>query len=222
MHTHGLASPVGFGELLLFTLLCGACASSAVRETAAPACPAGSSASTAFARNQRDSALKAFEGRVPLVRLRERAATREAFVPTYEVSVFDDGTVIYEGDRCVKVGGTVVTRLAPDDLRKLQGFLGEACVEADASDGDELCQERERIIHVTCSDGVRVHARSNRCASAIDDSRSLDGFAAEILERVAGPGWLGRPSERLACEPGAKSLSGAGWAAAWGRRSSDH
>lgn len=182
-----------------------ACASSAPARLPTPA-------PNALAARDQPSfpALRAYQGRVPLVSLAQRPAPGEQFVPTFRLAVFDDGAVLYEGVRCVKVGGMVITRLAPDDVAKLRSFLAPVCADLNSPPSDELCQEHERIIDVTCADGERTRVHSNRCLRP-EAHEAITLLAAQILERVAGPGWLGTPTERQACDPHAAVLSDPDW-----------
>src|SRR4029079_15823646 len=53
-------------------------------------------------------ALRALQGRVPLAHIRQGPWSEDRpYEAAYEVAVFDDGTLVYEGTRCGKVGGLV-------------------------------------------------------------------------------------------------------------------
>jgi hypothetical protein len=153
-------------------------------------------------------ALKSLVGQTPLVYV-ARVPARGAFdEPAFELAVFDDGTLVYEGHRCVKVGGALLTRLGRDELTRLGDALAALCAGFDAApNDDELCADAATL-HVVCSDGERMHSGSDHCRQHGDaPGQSVDALVAELAEQLDLTAWLGEPTHRQGCTPGARDLS---------------
>jgi hypothetical protein len=196
-------------------LLLGACATRASAQAPAPPPPAPprpnpNTASLASAglpragvfepeRGPMTPALKALVGRVPLVHL-TRKNLRRTNDPAYEVAIFDDGTMMYEGSRCVHLGGLVLRRLDPPELTALKELLSTSCVPRARTSADEVCPERGGL-SVTCSGSESVISSTDRCMGATTtEGAGLQAFADEIMERTGVAAFIGAPTERLACD----------------------
>jgi hypothetical protein len=70
-------------------------------------------------------ALRILAGQAPLVYVTRVPA--DSNQPGWELAVFDDGTLVYEGHRCVEVDGLLVMCLRPDDLTAVRGGLEALC-----------------------------------------------------------------------------------------------
>jgi hypothetical protein len=159
-------------------------------------------------RGPATAALKSLVGQVPLVYV-ARVPARGAFdEPAFELAVFEDGTLVYEGHRCVKVGGAVLLRLGSDELTRVGDALATLCAGFDAApNDDELCADAATL-HVVCTDGERLHAGSDHCRKHGDaQGQSIDALVAELSQQLDLPSWLGDPTHRQACTPGARDLS---------------
>lgn len=158
-------------------------------------------------------ALRTLQGRMPLVKVASGPASLSgdsARSPSYDFAVFDDGTVAYEGQQCVKVGGLSLTRLSIAELQGLRDYLGTACAtEAGSatSDENELCARKDEKVQITCSTGKRVLSTTERCSDGPDGVGKAQALANELASRIHVDGWIGTSTERQACEPGASALS---------------
>jgi hypothetical protein len=151
-------------------------------------------------------ALRGFEGRVPLVYLAHGPwSEEERNEPAYELAFYTDGTVAYEGHRCVKVGGLVLEHLDRAVVGQVHDLLARACVGLDAITESELCGDTSRL-RVTCANDREVLTGSDRCVRDQDGGKRLGALAAGVLELVGARPWLGAPTERVACDPGAPDL----------------
>ena len=158
-------------------------------------------------------ALRALQARPPLVKVASGPSSLSADSarsPSFDFAVFDDGTVAYEGQQCVKVGGLSLTRLSTEDLQGLRDYLATACsTEAGSgvSDGDELCARKDEKVQITCSTGKRVLSTTERCRDGADGVGKAQSLANDLARRIHVDAWIGTPTERQACEPGASALS---------------
>jgi hypothetical protein len=152
-------------------------------------------------------ALRALQGRVPLVYLvRGPWSGQRPHDPAYEVVVFDDGTVVYEGHRCVREGGMALRRLDAAVIDELRALLDEGCVDFHQPPADELCAG-EKTLAITCVRRGDVLAGNDRCQDRRDSGAALRALVAQLEERIGVAAWLGAPTERQACAPGAADLA---------------
>ena len=153
-------------------------------------------------------ALKGLQGQAPLAYIARVPARASADEPAYELAVFDDGTFVYEGHRCVKVGGVVLTRVGRDALTNLQDVLAKLCTGLDeANNDDELCADAATL-HVACSNGERMQSGSDHCHKRNQaQGQRIDELVSAIGERLDLASWVGEPTRRQACTPGARDLS---------------
>ena len=152
-------------------------------------------------------ALRALQGRVPLVHLRRGPwSPAKPFEAAFELVLFQDGTLVYEGHRCVKLGGLIVTRLSGDELARVRAQLAAGCVGLGASPADEVCEDG---IHtrLTCSNGEQVLTGDSRCRREREDGKRLNALATNLLAETQVVTWLGEPTERHACEVEAGDLA---------------
>ena len=153
-------------------------------------------------------ALKPLYGQVPLVYV-ARVPARGAFTePAFEVAVFDDGTFVYEGHRCVEVGGVVLMRLPNDALTKVQDLLATLCSGFDAAaNDDQLCAD-SATLHLSCSDGERIRVGSDHCRQHDDAAgRSIHALVEALAGVLDLSSWFGEPARRQSCTPGSRDLS---------------
>jgi hypothetical protein len=199
------------------TLAVCACSTSTGAATPKPELPSLGPASwqgpTADRMNQQAEgpttpALKGLQGQAPLAYIARVPARDAGDEPAYELAVFDDGTFVYEGHRCVKVGGVVLTRVGPDALTHLQDTLAKLCTGLDeANNDDELCADATTL-HVACSNGERMQSGSDHCRTRNQaQAQHIDELVAALGERLDLASWVGEPTRRQACTPGARDLS---------------
>jgi hypothetical protein len=153
-------------------------------------------------------ALRPLYGQAPLVYL-ARVPARGAFTePAFELAVFEDGTFVYEGHRCVEVGGVVVMRLPNDALTKVQDLLATLCSGFDAAaNDDQLCAD-SATLHLACSDGERIRAGSDHCRQHDDAAgQSIHALVDALTEELQLSTWFGEPARRQSCTPGSRDLS---------------
>jgi len=154
-----------------------------------------------------ESILRLLRGRVPLARVSQRPSDGRVYQPSFEFAVFDDGTIVYEGDRCVRLGGLIIKRLKVDDIASLRDFLGESCTFIPSPVNDELCIERPTVLRLTCSNGKNTFSATDRCARDSSSSAAVAALARELLKRVGVTEWLGEPTDRQACTAGTSGLA---------------
>jgi hypothetical protein len=169
----------------------GAAADAANRSQAAPSTPA----------------LRALQGKVPLAHIRQGPWSEDRpYEAAFELAIFDDGTLVYEGHRCVKVGGVVLRRLDGEEIGQVRELLARSCVAFDSASDDEICGE-DGGLRVSCSNGEQMFRGTDRCRRGGEQSGALRGLAAALLDRVGVAAWLGGPTQRQACQPGASDLA---------------
>jgi hypothetical protein len=152
-------------------------------------------------------ALRPLQGRVPLVYLaRGPWPANQPNEPAYEVAAFEDGTLLYEGHRCVKVGGITVKRLDPYELRDLREMLARSCGGFKGAPSSEVCIERGAL-KVTCTNGDKVVKGTDRCSGNDQNGKALNAFAEEVLDNVDLASAIGEPTERQGCEIGAEDMA---------------
>ena len=145
-------------------------------------------------------ALRQLQGRVPLVHLRRGPwSPQKPYDAAFELALFQDGTLVYEGHRCVKLGGLIVTRLSADELARVRAQLTAGCVGLGASPQEEVCDGGVHT-RVTCSNGEQVLTGDDRCRRESDDGKRLAALAANLIAEMQVAAWLGEPTERQACD----------------------
>jgi hypothetical protein len=159
------------------------------------------------ARDPATPALRQLRGHVPLVYLaRGPWSETQPREPSYEVALFDNGLLVYEGHRCVKLGGLVVEQAAPDAVDAVRALLSEQCTGLDTATDDQLCEDAGGL-RVTCSNGQDVLSGSDHCRRGQEAGRRLDAVASGVLERLEVGPWLGDPAQRQGCAPGDKDMA---------------
>jgi hypothetical protein len=145
-------------------------------------------------------ALRSLQGRVPLVHLRRGPwSPNRPFEAAFEMVLFDDGTLVYEGHRCVKLGGLIVTRLSPEEVARVRQQLAAGCVGLAASPEEEVC-ENGMHTQLTCANGDQVQMGDDRCRRNRDDGKRVVALAANLVADTGVATWLGEPTERHSCE----------------------
>jgi hypothetical protein len=168
--------------------------------------PAADAANLAL-RGPATPALRALRGRVPLAYV-TRGPWSEArpFEPVYELALYDDGTVVYEGHRCVRLGGLVFTRLDAQEVSDVRQLLATSCADLDLTSEDELCPDPGSL-RVSCSNGRELLTGSDHCRRDAEQGTRLAALAADLIGMAGALTWLGAPTERQACEPGNRDLA---------------
>jgi hypothetical protein len=153
-------------------------------------------------------ALRNLAGQAPLVYVSREPARGASDEPAFELALFDDGTLVYEGHRCVEVGGVVVKRLRPDELTRVTDLLATFCVGLGGTlRDDELCGA-SATTHVACSDGERIWTGSDHCRKPNEpEGQRIETIVAALTQRLELASWLGEPTRRQACTPGSRDLS---------------
>jgi hypothetical protein len=151
-------------------------------------------------------ALQAFKGRTPLVHLTRAPERATASEPAYELAVFDDGTLVYEGHRCVRLGGLILARLSADDLVAVRDLLAALCVGLEGLNDGELCEDAVTL-RLTCSNGERSHTGSDHCRKDDEKGRRIEALRAGLVESLGLEAWLGEATNRQACTAGARDLA---------------
>jgi hypothetical protein len=151
-------------------------------------------------------ALRPLTGSPPIVYLTRAAPAGALAEAAYELAVFDDGTFVYEGHRCVRVGGILVTRLSADALSKIQGLLAASCVDLAGLNDGELCDDAATV-RVRCASGSRVESGSDHCRKREPAGRRIESLHADLVESLGLAMFVGEPAERQACAYAARDLA---------------
>jgi hypothetical protein len=155
----------------------------------------------------RTPALRALEGRVPLLFMsRGPWSPWFPYEPAYAVAVYDDGTVVFEGHRCVKVGGLLVTRLQPDEVEHLRQQLASSCVELRGWNDDEVCGD-DTSLRLLCASRSHLLAGTDRCRRDTDEGKRVAQIGADVVADLGLAALVGEPTARQACQPGARDLA---------------
>ena len=199
----------------LFTLLAGCATPATPSPRAALSLPRPESWQGAAAdrMNERAAgpqtpALKNLIGQAPLVyvtRVPDGAGRDE---PAWELAVFDDGTLVYEGHRCIETGGVLVRRLRTEDLESLRDVLDPLCAAVEHPSGDdEVCTDTA-VVHVVCASRDRLRLSSDHCRERYPElGKELDAVVAALEAHSDLASWIGEPTRRLACTPGSRDLA---------------
>jgi hypothetical protein len=150
--------------------------------------------------------LRPLKGTPPLVYLTRTPSTGTFAEASYEIAVFEDGTFVYEGHRCVRVGGVLVTRIGADALARLEKTLAATCVDLAGLNDGELCGD-EATLRVRCAVGSSVESGSDHCRKSEPAGRRLASLHADLVESLGLEMFVGQPSERQACAYGARDLA---------------
>lgn len=151
-------------------------------------------------------ALKDLVGQAPLVYVTRVPAERDQ--PGWELAVFDDGTLVYEGHRCVETGGVLVTRLRADGLGALRDTIETLCSDIEQpTNDDELC-DTATTLRVVCAGHDRLQLASDHCRERYPSlGKQLDAIVAALEGQSNLASWVGPPTRRFACAPGSRDLS---------------
>jgi hypothetical protein len=167
---------------------------------------AAADAANLTSREPATAALRALRGRTPLVYVERGGSFAGAsYQPVYELVVYDDGTVVYEGHRCVKLGGLILVRLPSDTVARLKEGLTTSCTNLRNAQADELCTSDRTNLRLTCSNGRELVRAAGGCGGEAD--RRLADLAASIADDVGVSVWLGEPTDRQACDATGRNLA---------------
>jgi hypothetical protein len=151
-------------------------------------------------------ALRDLVGQAPVVYVTRVPSERDQ--PGWELAVFDDGTLVYEGHRCVEVGGVLVMRLRTDEMGALRDTIETLCPDIEhPGNDDELC-DTATTLRVVCASHDRLQLASDHCRernSAL--GKQLDAIVDALEGHSDLTSWIGPPTRRLACAPGSRDLS---------------
>jgi hypothetical protein len=201
-------------SFLVACAACLGCSTTAASGVAIPAPiphgPASWQGPAADRMNERASgpatpALRDLVGQVPLVYVARVPAAHDQ--PGWELAVFDDGTLIYEGHRCVETGGVLVTHLRADELGALRDAVETLCPEIEhPTTEDELCDTT--TLRLVCASRIRLALASDHCRERYPAlAHELDAIVDAVWEHSKLASWIGPPTRRLSCAPGSRDLS---------------
>jgi hypothetical protein len=151
-------------------------------------------------------ALRDLMGQAPVVYVTRDPAERDQ--PGWELAVFDDGTLVYEGHRCVEMGGVLVMRLPADEIGALRDTIETLCPEIDhPTSDDEIC-EKATSLRVVCAGRDRLQLASDHCEERYPAlGKQLEAIVDAVDAHSDLASWVGPPTRRLACAPGSRDLS---------------
>jgi hypothetical protein len=153
-------------------------------------------------------ALRSYAGQAPLAYVSRAPARGASDEPAFELALFDDGTLVYEGHRCVEVGGVVVKRLRADQLTRVSAMLATLCVGLGGTLPDDQLCGAAATTHLACSDGERIWTGSDHCRGPDEpEGQRIAQIVAALSEELELSSWLGEPTRRLECTPGSRDLS---------------
>jgi hypothetical protein len=154
-----------------------------------------------------DPALRALQGQKPLVHVRhdpecEFILADEAQVPCptragFELAVFQDGTLAFDGGTCARADDLVIRQLTARQLTALHATI------------DRIFPKIAEMQMSSCSHGDRlqISCRTNRRqASVAVGCSEQDAYrlALQVIEHAAVVDLLGTPEEQEACAAGRK------------------
>lgn len=129
---------------------------------------------------------------------------------TWELAVFDDGTMVYEGRRCVETGGLSVKHLDDSAMQAVHALIAAECADFPNAKSDELCIEHGST-RIACADGEHVAKGSNRCTADDKERAKVDDFAEKLLAATEADLLVGADDSadgRQSCERGSPALAG--------------
>ncbi|HXJ21352.1 MAG TPA: hypothetical protein VMT03_14065 [Polyangia bacterium] len=153
-------------------------------------------------------ALQELVGQTPLVYVARVPEAGERDEPAWELAVFDDGTLVYEGHRCIETGGVLVRRLRTGQVSGLRDALETLCPNLEEPHNqDELCDSRT-VSRVVCASRDRMRVGSDHCRERYPSlGKEVDAVVAALEAHSDLASWVGQPTQRIACTPGARDLS---------------
>jgi hypothetical protein len=130
-------------------------------------------------------ALRSLQGKQPLVHAVRSPWSEDSrpLAAAFELAVFDDGTVAYEGDLCGSDGSLVVTRLERPSFERLRGLVARSCVGFTVQSATHVCTH-SGLLSATCAEGGRVVQGEDRCGGRFDPGGKLDTFLNDLLREV--------------------------------------
>jgi hypothetical protein len=151
--------------------------------------------------------LRVLHGRTPLIHLvRGPWSPDRPFDPAYSMALFDDGTLVYEGRRCVRLGGVVIARLGGKELAAVRALLDTACAGFDRATDGEVCADAPTL-RLTCASEDAVLSGTDHCRGEDDQGVRLQALAAAFIDKTGASAWIGEPVERQACGRGDRDLA---------------
>ena len=153
-------------------------------------------------------ALKSLVGQTPLVYVTRVSNAAERDEPAWELAVFDDGTLVYEGHRCIETGGVLIRRLRADDLDGLRDALEPLCTEVEHPNSDDEACADTTVLQVVCASPNRVRHSNDRCREHHPAlGKEIDALVAALEAHSELASWIGEPTRRQACTPGSRDLA---------------
>jgi hypothetical protein len=125
--------------------------------------------------------------------------------PVFDLALFEDGTVAFEGKFAVKVVGLAFRRLPPEELVRMRRALTELCATVDSTPSPRNygCADCRRT-EVVCRREAGVVAAVDCLDGEFPAGKTVDAFARRAAELLGASAWIGEPQERR----GVGALSG--------------
>jgi hypothetical protein len=133
--------------------------------------------------------------RQPLVRIRQRGSLEEEPPPaSFDLVVFHDGKVFYEGERCVRTTGLRSASLRANEVLVLRRLLDEKCPTLANARG--FCAHSTSVA-VVCHLSSAEYSGSDGCSGRFDEAGSQAGrnvvaVATELVSSVGASSWIGK------------------------------
>jgi hypothetical protein len=147
--------------------------------------------------------LRPYLGKVPLAYLSQTTDV-DRRDPSYELAVFDDGSVFFEGG-CM-LGALSSRKMSADERERFVRLLQNDCAEA--AQGSVSCSHGTALA-VTCRAREALHRGHDECDARSASGRRLKDFATLVLQSSGAIVWLGVDAKgECALAPGNRSISG--------------
>ena len=130
-------------------------------------------------------ALRALQGTLPMVHAIHWPWSDDgsSVSGTFQLAVFEDGTVAYEGDACASAGPLIVTRLDRLALGRLRDLIGKSCVRLPVQPHGYACSHGG-VLEVTCAGPRGVVRGEDRCGGRYDPEGTLRAFVKDLVDEV--------------------------------------
>ena len=94
----------------------------------------------------------------------------------------------------------------PTEVDHLKARLASACVALGGWNDEQVCGE-DTSVRLICSNGTELQAGTDRCRREQDEGKRVGQLAAAVAAGLDLAAWIGEPTARQACEPGARDLA---------------
>jgi hypothetical protein len=117
--------------------------------------------------------------------------------PVFDLALFEDGIVAFEGKFAVKVVGLAFRRLPPEELGRMKGMLTELCgtVDPTPNPSRHVCSDCGRT-QIVCRRGATTIKAADDLGGWFPAGKTVHTFAKRTVEILGASAWIGEPRER--------------------------